>query len=107
MNGICIIWNTHRRNNRSSFPAVKPDVLFFQPEVCGARDCKIPLVNNRGLNDVEREYFQRPPELDISQELLTIARATVGDWNLQYPPRNREDGTELLVAITMYIERLV
>lgn len=56
---------------------------------------------------MEREYSQRPPELDVSQEFLTIARAAVGDLNLQYPPRNREEGTELFAAIIMYIERLV
>jgi len=64
----------------------KPEVLFFQPEVYGARDCKIPLVDNRELNDVEREYSQRPPELGLSQEFLTIARAAVGELNLQHPP---------------------
>ncbi|KAH3830618.1 hypothetical protein DPMN_103863 [Dreissena polymorpha] len=109
LNEVCNIWNTHcvRRNNRISFPAGKPEVLFFQPEVYGARDCIIPLVDNRELNDVEREYSQRPPELGVSQEFLTIARAAVGDLNLQYPPRNREEGTELFASIIMYIERLV
>jgi hypothetical protein len=109
LNEVCNIWNTHRvrRNNRISCPAGKPEVLFFQPEVHGARDCKISLVDQRELNDVEREYSQRPPELGVSQEFLTIARAAVGDLNLQYPPRNREEGTELFAAIIMYIERLV
>ena len=76
LNEVCNIWNTHRvrRNNRISCPAGKPEVLFFQPEVYGARDCKIPLVDNRELNDVVREYSQRPPELGVSQEFLTIAK---------------------------------
>ena len=109
LNEVCNIWNTHcvRRNNRISCPAGKPEVLFFQPEVHGARDCKISLVDQRELNDVEREYSQRPPELGVSQEFLTIARAAVGDLNLQYPHRNREEGTKLFAAITTYIERLV
>ncbi|KAH3805355.1 hypothetical protein DPMN_133657 [Dreissena polymorpha] len=109
LNEVCNIWNTHcvRRNNRISCPAGKPEVLFFQPEVHGARDCKISLVDQRELNEREREYSQRPPELGVSQEFLTIARAAVGDLNLHYPPRNREEGTELFAAIIMYIERLV
>ncbi|KAH3847812.1 hypothetical protein DPMN_090144 [Dreissena polymorpha] len=109
LNEVCNIWNTRhvRRNNRISCPAGKPEVLFFQPEVYGARYCNIPLVDNRELNDVDWQYSQRPPELGVSQECLTIARAAVGDLNLQYPHRNREEGTKLFAAITTYIERLV
>ncbi|KAH3888479.1 hypothetical protein DPMN_012514 [Dreissena polymorpha] len=68
MNEVCNIWTTHRvrRNNRMSCPAGKPEVLFFQSEVYGARDCKISLVDNRELNDVEREYSQRLPELGVT-----------------------------------------
>ncbi|KAH3710521.1 hypothetical protein DPMN_070005 [Dreissena polymorpha] len=80
--------------------------MDFPPEVYGARDCKKPLDNNRELNDVEREYSQRPPELGVSKEFLTIARAAVGDLNLQYPPRNREEGTELFAAITIRVKGL-
>ncbi|KAH3715746.1 hypothetical protein DPMN_058458 [Dreissena polymorpha] len=75
----------------------KPEVLFFQLEVYDARDFKIPLVDSKELNAVEREYSQRPPELGVSQEFLTIARAAVGDLNLQYPPRNREKEQSFLL----------
>ena len=89
------VWNTHRmrRNNRIACPAGKPEVLFFQPEIFGGRDYKIALHGINEIEEIEREYSQRPPEHGVSEEFMVIANEAIRHLKLRYPARDREEGT--------------
>lgn len=101
--GIVRHWNEHpiRYNPRSQGPFGKPDVMYFQPEVFGAVDNKMPIPGN--LDALQNEFCQRPREHGVGPEFEWLARYIIRQQRLSYPPATLEDAVELYYHITDYV----
>jgi hypothetical protein len=106
LNDVMSVWNSHRvRQCRfAESPAGKPDVLFYQPELYGASDFKVPLAN--GLQEVRERFCENPSQNGASEEFLILARNVLTEFDMEYPARNRLEATEMFIAITAYADCL-
>ena len=94
------LWNEHRvrANIEVDCPAGKPDVLFFQPMLHGGREYKLPVPD--GFEEVASQYSQCPRTNGVSEEFLTLAAHIIEHNNLQFPPSNAMEASELFAQIT-------
>lgn len=99
-------WNEHRirRSRNLHGPFGKPDVLYFQPEVYGARDFRMTLPGN--INELEQEYTCAPPIYGVSEEFQVLATNILQEHNLQYPPSTHDEAVELFCSLTLIMDAI-
>lgn len=95
-------WNQHRvRATRfAECPSGKPDVLYFQPELSGGRDYKLP------IPAVEQEICASPPAYGVSEEFKVLAEYIITDKELAYLPETREEAAALFIEIISTVDTL-
>lgn len=100
------LWNQHRvRPTRfAECPSGKPDVLFFQPELSGGRDYKLPVPND--IAATEQEFCVSPPAYGVSDEFKALAEHILNEKQLIYPPETRDEAAALFIEITSSINNL-
>ncbi|XP_033757824.1 uncharacterized protein LOC117340172 [Pecten maximus] len=101
-------WNQHRiRSSRNAQgPFGKPDVLYFQSEIFGARDQKLPLPAVEQLDALEEEYCSSPLPNGVGPDFETLGFHIIEQYALQYPPNTVDEATELFCRITQTVQQI-
>ena len=99
-------WNQHRiRPSRNAeVPAGIPDVLYYQPEVFGTRDCKMDIIEDTEL--LRNSYSQPLTIRGTSPEFRILAQGAVQGTGLRDPPITRDEALDLFCAIVLFVEFL-
>ncbi|XP_071146741.1 uncharacterized protein [Mytilus edulis] len=93
-------WNSHRiRRQRAEVvtPSGIPNMLYYQPEIFGGRDCSFPLpCNLQTIDNLIEEYTENFPEHGCSNEFINIVELLTGNRRDQFPIITSYDHAELL-----------
>ncbi|VDI63883.1 Hypothetical predicted protein [Mytilus galloprovincialis] len=93
-------WNSHRiRRQRAEVvtPSGIPNMLYYQPEIFGGRDCSFPLpCNLQTIDNLIEEYTENFPEHGCSNEFINIVELLTGNRRDQFPIITSYDDAELL-----------
>ena len=100
------LWNLHRIRPSTNVesPSGRPDVLFFLPEVSGARNYMVD-VDLDELDLAEERCCYRPPQSGCSDEFTQLAEIIMREKNLQFP-RTPEEATTLYVTLLEEIDKI-
>ncbi|CAG2237047.1 unnamed protein product [Mytilus edulis] len=78
-------------------PSGIPNMLYYQPEIFGGRDCSFPLpCNLQTIDNLIEEYTENFPEHDCSNEFINIVELLTENRRDQFPIITSYDDAELL-----------
>lgn len=84
-------WNLHRirPSTNAESPGGRPDILYFVPEINGARNLITPIA----LDDIEiaeQRTCYRPPETGCAEEFCELAAVIMEERHLEMPKTGEE-----------------
>ena len=103
---VISLWNQHRvrPTRHAECPSGKPNVLYFQPEVYGGSDYKLPVPND--IAEIQQVFCASPPLNGVSDEFNALAQHILNEKQLRYPPETRHEATYVFVEMTTFINNM-
>ena len=100
-------WNLHRMRPSTNVesPSGRPDILYFLPEINGARNL-ITVVSLDDVEVAEQRCCNRPPETGCTDEFCELASVIMQEKNIEMP-KTAEDAVTLYSVLTDEIQKLL
>jgi len=100
-------WNLHRMRPSTNVesPSGRPDILYFLPEINGARNL-ITVVSLDDVEVAEQRCCNRPPETGCTDEFCEFASVIMQEKNIEMP-KTAEDAVILYSVLTDEIQKLL